>query len=67
MNLNIDNKTDFVTGGAAEIGLAIWKGLAGEGVNVIFTSRNKISENRSSKLLKKINPKCYDIICDLTK
>ncbi len=67
MNLNIDSKTALVTGGATGIGLAICKELADEGVKVIFTTRNKISANRSSKILKKINPKCYGIICDVTK
>jgi len=67
MNLNIHSKTALVTGGATGIGLAICKELAGEGAKVIFTSRNKASANRSLKLLKKINPKCYGIICDVTK
>ena len=67
MDLNIKKKIALVTGGATGIGFAICKELASEGVKVIFTSRNLKSVNSSQKKLKKINPNCYGIVCDVTK
>lgn len=67
MNLGINKKIALVTGGATGIGLAICKELAEEGVKVIFTSRSSLSVKKSQDELKKINPNCYGIKCDVTK
>jgi NAD(P)-dependent dehydrogenase (short-subunit alcohol dehydrogenase family) len=41
MDLGLKNKTAFITGGSIGIGLAIAKGLAKEGVNIIICARSK--------------------------
>ena len=67
MDLGIKGKKALVTGGATGIGYSICKELAKEDVKVIFTSRDKISLKKSEKNLRKINPNCYGVVCDVTK
>ena len=53
MNLGIKGKNALVTGGANGIGKSISEGLAGEGANIFFTSRDKKNIIKMEKSLKK--------------
>lgn len=57
MNLNLENKRVFVSGGSKGIGLAIVRGFLNEGARVALTSRNLESLEQTYKSLKKEFPK----------
>ncbi len=67
MDLGISGKYALITGGANGIGLSITESFAKEGVNVIFTSRDQESLNRTCEQVAKYGVKAHGILIDFLK
>ena len=68
MDLELKNKVALVTGGSIGIGLAVAKGLAQEGVNIVLCARNKDRvESAAEEISKDYGVQALGIKADVTK
>src|SRR6266566_4263015 len=64
--LDLSAKTAVVIGGTSGIGLAIAKGLAQAGANVIPTGRRAELVNAAAEQIKQLGRRTLSIPCDVT-
>lgn len=68
MNLNLEKKQVFVTGGSRGIGLAVAKAFAREGSDVAIGARNQEQvEDEARKIHEEYEVKAIGIAMDVTK
>src|SRR5215472_9964930 len=63
--LDLTNKTGVVIGGTSGIGLALSKGLAVAGANVVPTGRRPDHVHAASAAIREIGPRSLEITCDV--
>jgi NAD(P)-dependent dehydrogenase (short-subunit alcohol dehydrogenase family) len=57
MNLDLERKNAFITGGSVVTSLAVVRALANKGVNIIVCARNeKMAKDEASKIAKENTP-----------
>ncbi len=62
MDLELNNKVALITGSSSGLGLAIAKGLAAEGANIILNGRNAETLQRSATQF----PGCQSVVADVS-
>jgi NAD(P)-dependent dehydrogenase (short-subunit alcohol dehydrogenase family) len=65
--LDLKNKTAVVIGGTSGIGLALSKGLAQAGANVVPTGRRADHVRAAAAAIREIGPRSLDVTCDVTE
>jgi NAD(P)-dependent dehydrogenase (short-subunit alcohol dehydrogenase family) len=64
--LDLDNKTAVVIGGTSGIGLALAKGLAQAGANVVPTGRRAEQVTAAASAVEALGRKSLNVTCDVT-
>jgi len=65
--LDLKNKTAVVIGGTSGIGLALSKGLAQAGANVVPTGRRANHVRAAAGAIREIGPRSLEVTCDVTE
>lgn len=65
-SLDLTNKTAVVIGGTSGIGLALSRGLAEAGANVVPTGRREILVHQAAQIIESLGRRSLTRVCDVT-